>query len=290
MELENYSSRKNTLSIRLTESAVFLSTDVARDRDVEPKSTLLRGLLVLSLVKPTKITSIEVELMAKTSTAWQEGEHSIFPCKHPCFPFSFCGIILGIGSRRIEVTEEHRVFNASILYFRATRRTASIGPGIFYNKTDDNHIDHINETPIHATTNSGDTSRSNHEINTVTRQTGDSFPTPTPPSRPLQGMNPRVSAGSSHLQRMSLDELDEGTTDLDMQQFAPIPPYSSFSSSITPDPSNFPTADGVNENPDLGQSTHLPTPGSEDSRHLLYASSRGRQSLSKKYYLSKKTF
>ena len=70
-------SKKNTLSIGLTESAVFLSSDIhARSShiNVEHRSTLLRGLLILHLVKPIKITSIEVELTATTSTAWQEGE------------------------------------------------------------------------------------------------------------------------------------------------------------------------------------------------------------------------
>ena len=70
-------SKKNTLSIGLTESAVFLSSDIhtrSSHINVEHRSTLLRGLLILNLVKPIKITSIEVELTATTSTAWQEGE------------------------------------------------------------------------------------------------------------------------------------------------------------------------------------------------------------------------
>jgi hypothetical protein len=70
-------SKSNSLSIRLTESAVFLSTDGqtrARGRHYEQRSTLLRGLLILHLVKPTKIKSIEVDLTATSSSAWQEGE------------------------------------------------------------------------------------------------------------------------------------------------------------------------------------------------------------------------
>ena len=67
----------NCLSIRLAESAVFLPTDGAlyRRGNTAPRgrNSLLRGLLVLDLVKPTKITSIDVELSAISSSAWSEG-------------------------------------------------------------------------------------------------------------------------------------------------------------------------------------------------------------------------
>ncbi|KAG6841423.1 hypothetical protein C0991_011317 [Blastosporella zonata] len=75
---------------------------------------MLRGLLVLELAKPTRITSIELELIAKSSTAWPEG----------------------IGARRTDITEEHTLFHAETVFFRAgkvpTRRNASIGPGAAY--------------------------------------------------------------------------------------------------------------------------------------------------------------
>lgn len=71
----------NCLSIRLTESAVFLPIDGTPNRrgsTVRPdRNAMLRGLLVLDLVKPTKIRSIDVELSAITSTAWPEGESYI---------------------------------------------------------------------------------------------------------------------------------------------------------------------------------------------------------------------
>ncbi|KIM40302.1 hypothetical protein M413DRAFT_11761 [Hebeloma cylindrosporum] len=111
--------KRNGLSIRLTESAVFLPTDGTPNRrgsTVRPdRNAMLRGLLILDLVKPTKITSIDVELSATTSTAWPEG----------------------IGARRIDITEEHCVFHAYTSYFNAgktdsTRRTSSIGPGVSY--------------------------------------------------------------------------------------------------------------------------------------------------------------
>jgi arrestin-related trafficking adapter 3/6 len=75
---ESSQSKSNTLSIRLTESAVFLATDNHHSRtggrNAEQRSTLLRGLLILHLVKPTRITSIEVELSATASTSWPEGD------------------------------------------------------------------------------------------------------------------------------------------------------------------------------------------------------------------------
>ena len=51
-------------------------------------------------------------------------------CMSPPSPITS---VLGIGARRIEITEEHKIFHASTVYFRAgntpTRRHASIGPG-----------------------------------------------------------------------------------------------------------------------------------------------------------------
>ena len=74
---ESPKSKSNSLSIRLTESAVFLSADghtPARGRHSEQRLTLLGGLLILQLVKPTKIKSIDVELTATASSAYPEGE------------------------------------------------------------------------------------------------------------------------------------------------------------------------------------------------------------------------
>ncbi|TFK50963.1 hypothetical protein OE88DRAFT_1645213 [Heliocybe sulcata] len=110
---------KNSLSIRLTESVVFLRAPDAlgrrRAQDYDAPPAQLRGLLTLDLVKPTRIKSIEVELQGKSSTAWPEG----------------------VGARRIEVTEVHKVFTASTVFFRAgatpttsSRRTLSVGPGL----------------------------------------------------------------------------------------------------------------------------------------------------------------
>lgn len=54
--------------------------------------------------------------------------------------------MVGIGASRVELTEEHKIFHASTIYFRAgksqARRNASIGPGAAYHDTasGDQHI------------------------------------------------------------------------------------------------------------------------------------------------------
>ncbi|OCH90613.1 hypothetical protein OBBRIDRAFT_819245 [Obba rivulosa] len=127
---------KNTLQIRLTEPVVFLRAGDAtgRARHMQPDAPpgLVRGLLTLHLVKPTRISSIEIELVGKTSTAWPEG----------------------VGARRIEITEEHEIYSQSYVYFRAgstpsntSRRTVSVGPGVSldHDPDDEDHSDHSSE-------------------------------------------------------------------------------------------------------------------------------------------------
>lgn len=141
-------SAKNSLSIRLTESVVFLrgaveSTLLGRRTTREEQPAMLRGLLTLTLVKPTKISSIEITLEGKSQTAWPDGAYHIsitakVRAVHPSRS--------GFGSRRIEVSEDHEIFNATTVFFRAGspsatpsgsqwhhppgRRTASVGPGL----------------------------------------------------------------------------------------------------------------------------------------------------------------
>jgi len=67
----------NSLSLSLTESALFLravhiSRQSSAPRENGPPA-ILRGLLVLSLAKPTRISSIQVELVAQSVTIWTEG-------------------------------------------------------------------------------------------------------------------------------------------------------------------------------------------------------------------------
>ncbi|GLB37733.1 putative cyclin binding protein [Lyophyllum shimeji] len=185
--------KKNPLTIRLTESAVFLRSDGTgrRNHGRESRPSLLRGLLVLELAKPTRITSIELELVAKSSTAWPEG----------------------IGARRTEVTEEHKLFHAETVYFRAgkvqTRRNSSIGPGAaaYYHgggyESDDQH------TPSY-------TPRDQHEA-------GLREPTPLYDTGVARRSARRLSADSSFFQRVPLSHEEYSVP--------PTPPYSPLSPS-----------------------------------------------------------
>ncbi|GBE80744.1 hypothetical protein BKA93DRAFT_236116 [Sparassis latifolia] len=124
---------KNTLEIRLAENVVFLragdATGRLRSIQADAPPGMLRGLLTLTLVKPTRISSIEIELMGKTSTAWPEG----------------------IGARRIDISEEHDIYSESYVLFRAgsspfsSRRTLSVGPGLALDHEDEDHSDHSSE-------------------------------------------------------------------------------------------------------------------------------------------------
>ncbi|KAK0459119.1 uncharacterized protein EV420DRAFT_1269365 [Desarmillaria tabescens] len=122
--------KKNNLSIRLTESAVFLRTDDSsgRNPNSEARPSILRGLLILELARPTKITSIDLKLQATSSTAWPEG----------------------FGARRVDVTEDNKVFSVSTGLFNAgppPRRTMSVGPGLIgyndeaFDEYDDDHLE-----------------------------------------------------------------------------------------------------------------------------------------------------
>ncbi|KAI0696679.1 hypothetical protein C8T65DRAFT_663417 [Cerioporus squamosus] len=119
---------KNALDIRLAESVVFLragdATGRQRTMQADASPGMVRGLLVLNLAKPTRITSIEVELVGRTVTAWPEG----------------------VGARRIEITEEHDIYSQSYVFFRAGhspgsgfRRNLSVGPGLALEHEDEDH-------------------------------------------------------------------------------------------------------------------------------------------------------
>lgn len=66
---------KNTLCIRLTESVVFLRTSDSTGRRNQDNAApaMVRGLLTLNIVKPTRISSIEIELQGKATTSSYEG-------------------------------------------------------------------------------------------------------------------------------------------------------------------------------------------------------------------------
>lgn len=136
---------KNALDIRLAESVVFLragdATGRQRTMQADASPGMVRGLLVLTLAKPTRITSIEVELVGRTVTAWPEGTFlSITPRS------ALSESRPGVGARRIEITEEHDIYSQSYVFFRAGhtpgsgfRRNLSVGPGLALEHEDEDH-------------------------------------------------------------------------------------------------------------------------------------------------------
>jgi hypothetical protein len=82
----NLTKMPNSLSLALAESALFLrAVHVHRTPSSHENAppAILRGLLVLSLAKPTRISSIQVELVAQSVTVWTGGMAiwSAFLCK-----------------------------------------------------------------------------------------------------------------------------------------------------------------------------------------------------------------
>ncbi|KAG6850849.1 hypothetical protein H0H93_007467 [Arthromyces matolae] len=223
--------KNNPLSIRLNESAVFLRSDGLGRRHHGPESrpSMLRGLLVLELAKPTRITSIDLELSAKTSTAWPEG----------------------FGARRVDITEEHTIFQAETVYFHAgktsTRRNASIGPGAAYDQRyepdyDSDHHYSPTDTPRNGP----------HITNNNNERLSD-----LPVAPPLRNTSRRLSADSSFFQRVPLSHEE--------LPIPPTPPYSPFSGPSSPTrgrallPSSLVLEDSV------GRSAGIYTPSSSQS-------------------------
>jgi hypothetical protein len=129
-------AQKNTLAIVLTEPVVFL-----RPRSVQGHasgaadpgpSSMLRGLLSLTLRKPTRITSISVELTCTTRSAITEGV--LLSAK---WVFRLADPYTGLGARRIDTApEEHTVYRAVATFFDSSccpgvpRRSLSAGPAM----------------------------------------------------------------------------------------------------------------------------------------------------------------
>ncbi|KAI9441622.1 hypothetical protein H4582DRAFT_1933830 [Lactarius indigo] len=102
-----FEPHSNSLSISLIDPIVFLrgvdhSSWRATVHENAPPS-ILRGLLVLYLTKPTRISSIQVELVGQSVTTWLEGS----------------------AVRPVEMRDEDKLFSATQTFFQAPRSTTS---------------------------------------------------------------------------------------------------------------------------------------------------------------------
>ncbi|KAG8991489.1 hypothetical protein FRB94_012468, partial [Tulasnella sp. JGI-2019a] len=121
------------LTIGLTEPTIFLrrSNEVTasgrrRQMSSDAPPAVLRGLLTLKLTAPMKIKDIKVFLEGKTVTEWPEG----------------------IGPRHNQFEDETQILAANATVFKAqersadfTRRTRSLGPGVFPSHESDDSDD-----------------------------------------------------------------------------------------------------------------------------------------------------
>ncbi|EMD33151.1 hypothetical protein CERSUDRAFT_160706 [Gelatoporia subvermispora B] len=231
---------KNSLEIRLTEPVVFLRAGDAtgRPRHMQPDAPpgLVRGLLTLRLVKPTRISSIEIELVGKASTAWPEG----------------------VGARRIEITEEHEVYSQSYVYFRAgstpastARRTLSVGPGVAldHDPDEEDHSDHSSEhheeqrgrgrAPLSARRERRHVSvdQTNYQRNFVAHRENHQAPSPpyspgfSPDSTPQYPLSP--GASFSHRMRTLEESPERSLEDLNRAFSRSVGPDSTEHSSLS---------------------------------------------------------
>ncbi|KIM31493.1 hypothetical protein M408DRAFT_327686 [Serendipita vermifera MAFF 305830] len=111
---------KNSATLRLTEPVIFLraGTDSSsrrrRAQTVEAPPALLRAILTLKLVKPTRVNSIDVTFEGTTKTDWPD-------------------VGGGIATRRMEVHEENTFISSKIILFQADqqKRSRTVGPGLY---------------------------------------------------------------------------------------------------------------------------------------------------------------
>lgn len=133
--LPTFNPRKNSLSISLTESVVFLrSVDLSANRSTtreDASPSIVRGLLILTLVRPTRICNIQVQLTGQSTTTWTEGTLS-----HMVFEYLYVDIVAGQSTRYpAELLEKINLFSATRTFFQAPRipsgrRALSLEPGL----------------------------------------------------------------------------------------------------------------------------------------------------------------
>ncbi|KAH8818655.1 hypothetical protein DL96DRAFT_1621654 [Flagelloscypha sp. PMI_526] len=142
----------NPISIKLTESAVFLRSRKSshdRRRAAQPETpTILRGLLVLNFEKAVKVSEIIVKLTCSCFATWQEG------------------VELG----KIDVTEEAITFKAEQTFFRASRndrRRASLPPAIPSNqRAHDSFLPFRDQVPTYTPTTPHERPRPHRRLST----------------------------------------------------------------------------------------------------------------------------
>ncbi|KAL7277783.1 hypothetical protein ACG7TL_008726 [Trametes sanguinea] len=229
---------KTSLDIRLAESVVFLragdATGRQRNLQADAPPGMVRGLLVLNLAKPMRITSIEIELVGKTLTAWPEG----------------------VGARRVEITEEHEIYSQSYVFFRAghtagtgSRRNQSVGPGLALEHEDEDNSEHSSyiQPEGHSQERRG---RSPH-----------------PHNRDHDGRNHRryMSVDQTHYQRSFVSHHQNA----DLHAQLPMtPPYTpSYSPDVTPHLS--PTTTLIMQRSALGTYDESPARSLEDIRRAF---------------------
>lgn len=106
-------NKKSALSIHLTESVTFLHSSPGERVDEDAQPSVLRGLLTLTLSKPAKLTSIEIQLQGSSYMSWQSGRL----WKHSLLNIDPCIIVLGVGAECVERTEQ-QVYSASNQLFQ----------------------------------------------------------------------------------------------------------------------------------------------------------------------------
>ncbi|KAI0776243.1 hypothetical protein BD413DRAFT_263574 [Trametes elegans] len=235
--------QKNSLDIRLAESVVFLragdATGRQRNLQADAPPGMVRGLLVLNLAKPTRITSIEIELVGKAVTAWPEG----------------------VGARRVEITEEHEIYSQSYVFFRAghtpgtgSRRNLSVGPGLSLEHEDEDHSERSSVLQPEGRSEE-DRGRS------------------LAPNHPEQSRNHRryMSVDQTHFQRSFVSHRQNPDLTLNLPL---TPPYSpTYSPDATPHLS--PTTTMVTNRSPLGNYDESPARSLEDIRRAFQSELEG---------------
>ena len=150
--------------------------------------------------------------------------------------------VIGIGSQRIEIAEEHKIFSASTVFFRAeaspsSRRTASIGPGLVSHNDEEELDQYIDDDP---TPRNGRVDPSDHSE------------VVTSPQALFNARPRRVSADYSHFQRNYFSH-DESYL---LPQTPPYTPATSSRASAFNQPSFNNTSSGNTSDGDESEETY----------------------------------